>query len=277
GGEQPGNYHGPPYGQPGYQPPAAPPPPPGGKPKKSGLRSPKAIILILVTVAALLVATVVGVEVFARWKGGDILASVTQCITNDDADVSFSTTPPFILQYLNDEYSEISVVTAGNQIQEAVGMKADVTLTGIKLEDTADSKGTIESISATIDWTAAGIKESLIENLPGGSFIDDVTTDGSDGSISIDVGAGFFGTTFTAKPTVVNGALSMQITDDEDSEVQDIVNDLMEKLKDNYPLGLKADSVTVTDDGVSAQFSSQNATIPRGSGESTVSKCFDEL
>ncbi len=50
--------------------------------------------------------------------------------------------------------------------------------------------------------------------------------------------------------------------------VQKHLDDLTSKATKNYPLGLHADSVKVTDSGVEATFSSSNATIPAGSGGS---------
>ena len=46
--------------------------------------------------------------------------------------------------------------------------------------------------------------------------------------------------------------------------VQPALDALSSKLNDELPLGIKADSVEVTDDGVVTKFSTQNATIPAG-------------
>lgn len=250
------------------------PPPEADKPRKSGLKSPRAIILIVIIVLALIFGLAAGAELIARWRAASVLDSVVNCITQDDSDVSFSTTPPFLYQYLTSDYAQISVETSGAKIREAEGMKADVTLSDIRLEDSGDSQGTIGSINATISWTSEGIQKSLADNVPliGGS-IDKVTTDASAGTISIEA----FGSTFSAKPTVVNGALSMDLVDVDIDLVKTTIDDLMEKLKDNYPLGIKADSVKVTDTGVEAQFSSQNATIPKGEGGSDLDKCFENV
>lgn len=268
----------------GYPPPGGPapqyaggpgdPPPKPEKARKSGLKSPRSIILIVVIVLALIFGGLAGAELIARWRAGSVLDQVVNCITQDNSDVSFSTTPPFLYQYLTDDYAQISVVTSGTKIREAEGMKADVTLSDIKLDDSGDSQGTIGAINATISWTSEGIQKSLADNVPliGGS-IDKVTTDASAGTISIEA----FGSTFSAKPTVVNGALSMDLVDVDVDFVKTTIDDLMEKLKDNYPLGIKADSVKVTDTGVEAQFSSQNATIPKGEGGSELDKCFESV
>ena len=55
--------------------------------------------------------------------------------------------------------------------------------------------------------------------------------------------------------------------------VQTALNDLTKKLNDNYPLGIHADSVEVTDSGVVGKFSSQNPSIPKADAN----PCFARL
>jgi hypothetical protein len=55
--------------------------------------------------------------------------------------------------------------------------------------------------------------------------------------------------------------------------VQTALDGLTKKLNDNYPLGIKADSVKVTDTGVVGTFSSQNASIPKADAN----PCFAKL
>ena len=55
--------------------------------------------------------------------------------------------------------------------------------------------------------------------------------------------------------------------------VQPALDAFSSKLTKNYPLGIKADDVEVTDTGVDTQFSTQNATIPKSQDDS----CFSNL
>ena len=55
--------------------------------------------------------------------------------------------------------------------------------------------------------------------------------------------------------------------------MQTALNGLTKKLNDNYPLGIHADSVKVTDTGVVGTFSSQNASIPK----EDANPCFARL
>lgn len=272
-----------PAGPPPVPPPPVPPPASGprdARPERSKpssrWRSPHAIILAAVIVVAVVVIGLTGAELYARHKAGSVLVAVAECVVEDNASVSFGVNPPFLWQHINGHYTNISVETGGKQVQAAKGMTADVSLSDIRLQGTADSKGTIGSLSATLTWTSAGIKDTVAENLPGvGSLITDVSTDPSAGTITMQA---LGGTKVTAKPVVDNGNLDLQITDVsgplEKDTVQTALDGLMTALNDAYPLGIQADSVAVTDTGVVGKFSSQNASIPNDESDDA---CFAKL
>ncbi len=99
-----------------------------------------------------------------------------------------------------------------------------------------------------------------------GSAISDVKTNPSNGTIEL---KGLLGT-ITAKPTVVNKGISMQIVDLSAiglswprETLQPILDKFTAQLTENYPMGIHADSVQVTDEGVEAKFSTTNASMPR--------------
>lgn len=245
------------------------PPPPAKK------RNKQTIILVAVIVVALLVGSLAGAELYARYKAAGVLSNITDCLVQDGADVSFSVSPPFLWQYLSGDYTNISVATAGHQVQEAKGMTADVTLSDIKLKDAPDSKGTIGALDATLSWTSAGIKDTVAENLPVvGSLVTAVRTDAGAGTLILEAAGG---TTVTAQPVVADGKLTLNVTDVTGpfakDTVQSALNELTTKLNDNYPLGIKADSVQVTSTGVVGTFSSRDATIPSGQSNA----CFADL
>ena len=57
-------------------------------------------------------------------------------------------------------------------------MTADVILKDVRLQDSANSKGTIGSLNATLSWKSAGIKDTVAASLPGvGSLVTGVSTD----------------------------------------------------------------------------------------------------
>ena len=83
-----------------------------------------------------------------------------------------------------------------------------------------------------------------------------------------------------AAPKVTNGDLTLQMKELTglgftlpSEAVQPALDALASKLTDELPLGIKADSVEVTDDGVVTKFSTQNAKIPAGGDN----PCFESL
>jgi hypothetical protein len=215
-------------------------------------------------VIALLAGGLAGGELYARHRADSILTEVAECVVEDGATISFGVNPPFLWQHITGHYTNISVKTAGDRVQSADGMTAEVTLKDVRLQDSGDSKGTIGSLNATLIWKSAGIKDTVAANLPAvGSLVTGVSTDPAAGTIIIEAG----GQSVTAKPVVTDGDLNLEVLDVNGvlpkDAVQTALNDLTKKLNDNYPLGIHADSVEVTDTGVVGKFSSQNASIPK--------------
>lgn len=223
---------------------------------------------------ALLAGGLAGAELYARHRADNLLVEVAECIVRDGATVSFGVNPPFLWQHVTGHYTNISVATEGNQVQDAKGMTADVKVRDVRLQGTADSKGTIGSLDATLTWTATGIKDTVAANLPGvGSLVTGVTTDPSAGTIGLEAGS----ITVTAKPVVVKGDLALQVLDVAGplakDTVQTALDGLTAKLNAQYPLGIHADSVEVTDAGVVGKFSTTNASIPQDDADA----CFARL
>jgi hypothetical protein len=261
-----------------YPPPQTYPPAPsaddgGAPPPKSGsfigrlLRDPMSIVLVLVIVVALVAAGVVGAELYARGRADDVVAKAVSCVVQDSAKVSFGASP-FLLQHITGHYGNISISTAGNQIRDAKGMKADITIDDVRLEDKGNTKGTIGALDATINWTSEGIKETIQNSIPlVGSFVTSVSANPSDGTIELNAALG----DIITKPQVVDGGISLQVQELTGlgftlprEAVQPALDAFSSQLTKNYPLGIHADSVTVTDSGVTAKFSTRNATMPAG-------------
>jgi hypothetical protein len=225
-------------------------------------------------IVALVAGGLAGAELYARHRADNVLVDVAQCVVRDGVTISYGVNPPFLWQHITGRYTNISVSTAGHNVQDATGMTADVTVRDVRLQDSGDSKGTIGSLNATLTWKSAGIKDTLAANLPVvGNLITAVRTDVAAGTIVVDAGDN----SVTAKPVVADGDLNLEVLDvagplPKDA-VQSALNDLTKKLNDNYPLGIHADSVEVTDTGVVGKFSSQDASIPK----EDANPCFARL
>lgn len=264
-----------------YPPPPVAPPP--GAPAPPALDEPEGksrrlltVFLVLVIVVSLVIAGVIGAEIYARHRADTLVAGVVKCVVQDDAEVSFGATP-FLLQHFSSHYSDLSITTAGNQIRDAQGMKLQLDIDDIRLDETADSAGTIGSLTANITWSSAGIQNTLKNVIPFvGSMVSGVTTNPDAGTIEIDAGLG----TIVAKPQVVNSGLQLQVVDLTglgfmlpSEVVQPALDAFTATLTQNYPMGIQAQSVQVTDEGVISTFGAQNATIPRSGDD----PCFAGL
>jgi LmeA-like phospholipid-binding len=231
-----------------------------------------AILLILAIVVLVVLAGAIGAELYTRHLASSKVAQAVQCEVQDSASVSFAGAPPVLWQYLTSHYTDISVQTAGNQVRSAKGMKVSLDIHDINLNGTNNSKGTIGSLNGTITWSADGIKQSIQDSVPVlGKFVaGEVTTNASDGTVSL---KGLLDSA-TVKPQIVNNGLSLQVVNlsamgsqMSTDTVQKNLDDLTSKATQNYPLGIHADSVKVTDSGVEATFSTSNATIPTSSSQ----------
>jgi hypothetical protein len=178
---------------------------------------------------------------------------------------------------MSGHYTNITVETAGNQVRDAKGMKVTLHINDVRLEDTATSSGSIGSMVVDVDWSTDGIYQTISDAVPIiGAFVRGVSTNPSAGTVEL---KGVLGS-ITAKPTVVNGAISLQVVELTGlgfslprETVQPMLDVFTAKLTSDYPVGIKADSIEVTDSGVKSRLSSSNAEIPKGQQD----PCFANL
>ncbi|WP_144208640.1 LmeA family phospholipid-binding protein, partial [Mycobacterium tilburgii] len=249
------------------------------KKKKKRLRDPLAIVLICIIVVSLVIAGLIGGELYARHVANNKVAQAVACEVQDQATASFGVAPLLLWQLATQHFTNITVSTTGHQIRDAKTMKIDISIKDVKLDDTANSKGTIGALDATITWTSDGIKESVQNAIPVlGPFItNSVITHPSDGTIEL---KGMLDN-ITTRPVVSGNGIRLQIqsfnalsfTMPRES-VQSTLDAYTQKLTANYPLGIHADSVQVTGTGVTSHFSTRNATIPAGDNNDS---CFANL
>ena len=273
---------GPPPGQHAPPPQGAPAEPPQ---KDSSLlvkikhlfRDPLSIVLVVVIVIALVAAGLLAGELYARSRADEVVARAAQCVVQDNATVSFGALPPFLMQHISGHYTNIHFETAGNRIRQAKGMKVNVVIKDVRLEDTANSSGSIGSLVANVTWSSQGIKDTIQNAIPlVGAFVTGVTTNPSAGTIELQGALG----SITAKPAVADNGISLQVTEMTGlgftlprETVQPALDVFTSQLTKNYPLGIHADAVQVTDSGVVSQFSTENASIPKGNED----PCFAGL
>jgi hypothetical protein len=244
---------------------------------KKLFRDPLSIVLVVVIVIAVALAGLLGGELYARSRADKVVSRVVSCVVQDETKVSFGAVPPFLMQHMSGHYTNITVQTAGNQIRQAKGMKVDMDIKDVRLEDTATTSGSVGSLRANITWAADGIKQTIQDAIPlVGAFMTGVSTNPSAGTIELQGPLG----SITAKPSVADNGIALQVTELSGlgftlprEAVQPALDAFTSQLTKNYPMGIHADSVQVTDSGVVSQFSTQNASIPKGQQD----PCFTGL
>jgi len=224
-------------------------------------------VLIAVIVIGLVAAGLLASELYARHRAESVVAAATECVVHDKASVSFGATP-LLLQLATGRYRNISIHTAGNRIGNARGMKADVRIDDVRLDGDADAMGTVGALDAVITWSADGMKQSIQDAItPLRGLVTGVQTNPDDGTIKLQGNLG----SVTTKPQVTDGRVALQVVDVTGlglllpSEiVQSALDTFTTHLSENYPLDIHADSVQVTDDGVTAHYSIRDTSIPQG-------------
>lgn len=277
-----------PAGQPGYGPtPGAP------TSKASGLsfvrlRNPQSVALIAVIVICVVAAGLLASELYARHRAESVVATATECAVHDKASVSFGATP-LLLQLATGHYRNIAIHTAGNRIGNARGMTADVWIDDVRLDGDANLVGTVGALDALITWSADGIKQSIQQAVtPLRGLVTGVQTNPDDGTIKL---LGNLGSV-TTKPQVTDGRVALQVADVTGlglllpgEIVQSALDTFTTHLTENYPLDVHADSVQITDDGVTAHYSIRDTSIQQGKpgkhgnqgNESNQDPCFSGL
>ena len=173
------------------------------------------------------------------------------------------------------------MTTAGNRIREADGMKAQIIINDVRLTGNQNAPGTIGALDANITWTADGIKNTIQNQIPlVGSFVSSVSTHPSDGTIELQAALG----SIVVKPEVRNNNLTLEVQSLSGlgfmlprETVQPALDAFLEQITKDIPLGIHADSVQVTDTGVTAKFLTRNATMPPGRSGQGGDPCFAGL
>ncbi|MBA0046050.1 DUF2993 domain-containing protein [Mycobacteroides sp. LB1] len=242
--------------------PAQPQPQPEPKPKKD--RDYRSLILIAVIVVAVTLAAVLGIELYARKRTSTEVNAATSCLVQDGATASFGATP-LVFQYLGDHIDKLTIRTAGNQIAQAKKMTVAITVRDISLKKTADSLGTIGRLDVEVSWPTSGITESARALVPGmlGSMVGDATTNESTGEVTLSAAGGL--AQITTKPVIKDGMVTLQ--SENVSAFIGLPREIIQPALDTfskglvggeYPMGLKAQEVKVTNDGITVKLSSTN-------------------
>ncbi|WP_072690701.1 LmeA family phospholipid-binding protein [Rhodococcus marinonascens] len=223
------------------------------------------VLVISLVVIAVLVAILVSGELFVRHSVKTCMADQFESQLGSQVDIGLSW-KPVLLQSVDKNTPYITIDSDDTKFGPAQGMQVHARVNDIRIEDTADSSGTIGSSEARVNWSTAGILTTLQEQAFG-SLISGVTADSNAGTLKFDVGPGGLAG-LTVKPTVTNGLVDVETVGAEILGFglpTDLVNGIVQTLTSSlqtYPLGMQPTSLQVTDDAIDITLEGGAYTMP---------------
>ncbi|MEV6214889.1 DUF2993 domain-containing protein [Nocardia sp. NPDC051833] len=218
----------------------------------------RTLVIALVVVAALLVAAIVGTEAYARHQISRCISSSFEQQMGSSIDVGFGP-KPMLLTYLDGKVGSVTIDSEDNKFGPAVGMVVHAEFDDIELTDRGRGGGTIGSSSAEVTWNNDGIQQTL------GGMVSGVTSSRTTGVLTLDVIGGL--AQLQVQPMVRDGNVVVETKSAQllgiglpTDLVQGIVETFTQSLQ-SYPLGLRAQEVRVTDDGVTVLLAGGKTTL----------------
>ncbi|MGA9873466.1 MAG: DUF2993 domain-containing protein [Rhodococcus sp. (in: high G+C Gram-positive bacteria)] len=232
-----------------------------------------AVLVVLVLVAALL-----GGELFVRQQIKSCLAGQLESEIGSQVDVGLGW-KPILVSLVDKQVSSVTLDSSDARFGPAQGMVVHAEVEDVDLQQNAESNGTIGSSSADIAWSTDGIAATL-QSQGIGALVSGVTSDASAGTLSFAVGGL---AELTVKPTATGDRVNVETVDASILGLgipTDLVDSIVGVLTDSlqqYPLGMTPTDLTVTDSGIElnlqggaysipAQQQQQNVEAPEGCG-----------
>lgn len=223
------------------------------------------VLLIVMIVVAALVVALIAAELFVRHQVKSCMAQQFETQLGSQVDVGLAW-KPVLLQSLDNEVPYITIDSDDSSFGPARQMEVHARVDDIRIENTAESSGTIGSSEADIHWTTQGILATLQEQ-PFGGLISGVEADSNAGTLTFSVGpAGL--AEMTVKPTAAGGTVNVETVGAEILGFglpTDLVDGIVQTLTDSlqtYPLGMAPTSVTVTDEAIDITLEGGSYTMP---------------
>ncbi|MGY0501872.1 LmeA family phospholipid-binding protein [Nocardia sp. FBN12] len=220
------------------------------------------LVIALAVVAILLVAAIGGTEAYARHKISNCISGAFEQEMGSSIDVGFGLRP-VLLSYVDGKVGSLTVDSEDNKFGPAVGMAVHAKFNDIELVDRGRGGGTIGSSTADVTWNNEGIRQTL------GTMVSGVSSSASTGVLTLDVLGGL--AQLEVQPLVRDGNITVDTKSAQllgiglpTDLVQGIVETFTQSLQ-SYPLGLRAQEVKVTDDGVTVHLSGGKTSLDAAS------------
>lgn len=222
-------------------------------------------VTIAVVLVAALVAVLVGAEVYVRNRATTCLAQSfeSELGTGVDVDLSWK---PVLLQLLDRQVPSVALDSDDTAFGPAQQMQVHAEVNDVDLRDSAEGAGTIGSSSADVSWPTSGIL-ATVQSQSVGSLVTDVTADENAGTLTFTVGGQGLAE-FTARPVVNGGVVTVETTDATilgiglPTALVDGVVEILTSGLQQYPLGMQATEVNVTDSGIDLRLEGGRFVLP---------------
>ncbi|MEC3953946.1 DUF2993 domain-containing protein [Nocardia sp. CDC153] len=224
--------------------------------RKRRLPTAVAILGVVVVVA---VAGTAAAEIYYRHRVEGCVAAQTEQQLGDDVSVGFGLRP-LLLTRLDNRIPTLTVDTDNAHFGPAINMTVHARLNDIHLQDSGRTAN-IGSTSAEAIWSDQAIAQTLH------GLASDVTSNSGTGTVSMTVLGGL--AHFEVRPQVVDHTIQIDTVSSRGlpSGLVDQIMGVLTQSLQTLPLDTKADSLTVTNTGITVQLSGGQTTL-HGSGDS---------
>lgn len=224
----------------------------------------RTLVIAIAVVAALIVGVLGGTEAYARNKISSCISSQFEREMKSSIDVGFGL-KPMLVTYFDGKLSEVKVDSQDDKFGPAQGMVVHARFNDIEVTDQGRGGGTINSSSADVTWSNAGIAKTLA------GMVSTVTSDPGTGMLTVGVLGGV--AKLQLKPYIKDGTVEVETMSANLFGVVGIPTDLVDGIVNlfttslqNYPLGLQPTKVSVTDNGVNLDLAGGRTELPAAAG-----------
>lgn len=232
-------------------------------PSASTPRRNRALIVVMVVIVALL-AVLIGGELYVRHNVKQCMADQFESQIGSQVDVGLSA-KPVLLQAIDKKVPHITVTSDDTTFGPATDMHVSARVNDVDLTTSATSGGTVGSSTADIDWSTDGIAATIAAQ-PFGTLVTGVTSDPSAGTLTFALLGNL--AELTVQPTVSDGVVHVNTVGAEllglglPTDLVSGVVDILTSSLQTFPLGMTAQSLTVTDNGLQLSLAGGAYTMP---------------
>ncbi|WP_345350330.1 DUF2993 domain-containing protein [Rhodococcus olei] len=222
-----------------------------------------ALTVALVVIVAL-VAALIGAELYVRHNVKQCMTSQFESQLGSQVDVGLSA-KPVLLQAVDKKVPYITITSDDSSFGPAKDMHVSARVNDVDLTTSETSGGTVGSSTADIEWSTQGIL-STIQEQPFGALVTNVVADPSAGTLQFQVMGSI--AQLTVKPTVVDGAVHVQTVDAAvfglglPTDLVSGIVDILTSSLQNFPLGMTAQTLTVSSSGLELTLAGGAYTMP---------------